>query len=390
MFPLLGFIGEVMEIVILGSTGSIGTQTLDICRQHNIKVKALSANTRVDILEQQAREFKPLYVAVTDDGYYNDLKQRLADTDIEVLTGMDSVCRLASLECDRVVNSVVGMAGLLPTLSAIEAGNSIALANKETLVTGGELVMRKLREKKSEMLLIDSEHSAIFQCLLGAQGNAVSKIILTASGGPFFNKTRSELTDITKEQALKHPNWSMGAKITIDSSTMMNKGLELIEAVRYFDVSPEQVEVVIHRQSIVHSAVEFEDGAVIAQLGTADMRIPIQLALLYPQRVASPAKKLSLTDVGTLTFEKPDEDTFVCLKAARLALEKGGNAPCIINCANEAAVSLFLKDRIRFLDIGEAVISALDEVQYIENPTLEQLLNTQKAAEAYVMAKYGK
>lgn len=379
-----------MDIILLGSTGSIGSQTLDVCRVHNIKVKALSANNRIDILEQQAREFRPEYVAVSDKGYFNDLRQRLSDTDIKVIAGSESICELASLECGRVVNSVVGMAGLLPTLAAIESGNSIALANKETLVTGGELVMKKLREKKSEMLLIDSEHSAIFQCLLGAEGNPFSKIILTASGGPFYGKTKDELTAITKAEALKHPNWSMGAKITIDSATMMNKGLELIEAVRYFDAQPEQVEVVIHRQSIVHSAVEFEDGAVIAQLGTADMRIPIQLALLYPKRVNSPAKKLSLTDVGALTFDKPDEETFVCLKAARMALDKGGNAPCIINCANEAAVSLFLNDKIRFLDIGEVVASALDDVDYIKNPTLEQLLETKVAAESYVYGKFGR
>lgn len=389
LFPLLGFVGGRMDIVLLGSTGSIGQQTLDVCRTHNIKIKALSANSRTELLEQQAREFMPEYVAVAEERYYNDIKQRLSDTDIKVICGAESICMLAAMKCDRVVNAVVGMAGLLPTLSAIDSKNSIALANKETLVTGGELVMRRLREQKSEMLLIDSEHSAIFQCLLGAEGNKLSKIILTASGGPFFGKNKNDLAYTTKEQALKHPNWSMGAKITIDSATMMNKGLELIEAVRYFDVKPEQVEVVIHRQSIVHSAVEFEDGAVIAQLGTADMRIPIQLAMLYPKRVSSPAKKLSLTDVGTLTFDKPDEETFECLKAARIALDKGGNAPCIVNCANEAAVSLFLKDKIRFLDIGEVVMSALDDVGYIENPTLEQLLETQCAAESYVYGKFG-
>lgn len=378
-----------MEIVLLGSTGSIGNQTLDVCRANSICVRALSANSRVDILEKQAREFSPEYVAVTDKTKYTDLKQRLADTNIKVLAGKESICDLATLKCTRVVNSVVGMAGLLPTISAIEAGNDIALANKETLVTGGELVMKLVREHNVQMLLIDSEHSAIFQCLQGAGENRFSKIILTASGGPFFGKKRQELSDITKEQALKHPNWSMGAKITVDSATMMNKGLELIEAVRYFDAKPEQVEIVVHRQSIVHSAVEFEDGAVIAQLGTADMHIPIQLALTYPKRLQCPTKRLSLTEVGTLTFEKPDEDTFDCLKAAKKSLKMGGNAPCIINCANEAAVLLFLNDKIRFLEIGEAVNSALSDVKFISEPTLDQLLETQKLAEDYVYEKYG-
>jgi len=379
-----------MEIVLLGSTGSIGTQTLDVCRANKIRVKVLSANSSVDILEKQAREFAPKYVAVNDEKYYSDLKQRLADTDVKVLAGAEGVCEAASLKCDRVVNAIVGMAGLLPTVSAIKAGNDIALANKETLVTGGELVMNMIRDYKVRLFPIDSEHSAIFQCLLGAGENRVSKIILTASGGPFFGRKRAELENITKEQALKHPNWSMGAKITIDSATLMNKGLELIEAVRLFDVTPEQVEIVVHRQSIVHSAVEFEDGAVIAQLGTADMRIPIQLALTYPERVPSPAKRLSLTDVGTLTFEKPDEETFHCLKAARRSLKMGGNAPCIVNCANEAAVSLFLRDKIRFLEIGEAVNSALSEVGFIEKPTLDGLLETRSQAEAYVFERYGK
>lgn len=379
-----------MEIVLLGSTGSIGSQTLDVCRANKIRVKVLSANSSVGILEEQAREFSPEYVAISDERYYSDLKRRLADTDVKVLAGAEGVCEAASFKCDRVVNAIVGMAGLLPTISAIKAGNDVALANKETLVTGGELVMKMVRENKVRLFPIDSEHSAIFQCLLGAGGNRVSKIILTASGGPFFGKTRTELENIAKEQALKHPNWSMGAKITIDSATLMNKGLELIEAVRLFDVTPEQVEIVVHRQSIVHSAVEYEDGAVIAQLGTADMRIPIQLALTYPERIPSPAKRLSLTDVGTLTFEKPDEETFDCLKAAKLSLKMGGNAPCIVNCANEAAVSLFLKDKIRFLEIGEAVNAALAEVGFIEKPTLEQLLETRRQAEANVFERYGK
>lgn len=377
------------EIVVLGSTGSIGVQTLDVCRTHNIRIKALAVNTSVKQLEDQAREFKPEYVCIYDESKYSDLTQRLSDTDVKVLCGMDGLCDLAQLPCDTVVNSVVGMVGLLPTISAAKAGNNIALANKETLVAGGRLVTDCIKENNVTLLPIDSEHSAIFQCLLGAEGNRVSKILLTASGGPFFGKKRTELTDITREQALKHPNWSMGAKITIDSATLMNKGLELIEAVRLFDVSPEQIEVVVHRQSIIHSAVEFEDGAVIAQLGTADMRIPIQLALTYPQRLPCPAKKLSLFDVGTLTFDKADEDTFCCLAAARKAVSMDGNAPCIVNSANEAAVALFLKEKIRFLDIGELVCSALESVEFKKEPTIDDILSTQKAAEEFVLTKVG-
>jgi len=377
------------DIVLLGSTGSIGTQTLDVCRAHNIKVRALSANSSVVLLEQQAREFKPEYVAVADGRYFSDIRARLADTDIKVLSGIDGLRELAALECGRVVNSVVGMDGLLPTLSAIEAGNDVALANKETLVTGGKLVIEAVKRCGVKLLPIDSEHSAIFQCLMGAGENRFSKIILTASGGPFYGKTRSELENVTKEQALEHPNWSMGAKITIDSATLMNKGLELIEAVWLFGAAPEQIEIVVQRQSIIHSAVEFEDGAVIAQLGSADMRLPIQLALTYPKRLPCPAKKLSLLDVGELTFGRADEETFVCLAAAKKAIAMGGNAPCIVNCANEAAVSLFLRDKMRFTEIGEAVSAALSEVHYKDDPSLDDLLETRAAAENYVLTKFG-
>lgn len=377
------------EIVVLGSTGSIGVQTLDVCRTHNIKIKALAVKTSVKQLEEQAREFCPEYVCVYDERKYSDISQRLADTDIKILCGMDGLCELAQLPCDTVVNSVVGMVGLLPTLSAADVGNNIALANKETLVAGGKLVTDRVRANNVALLPIDSEHSAIFQCLMGAMGNKVSKILLTASGGPFFEKKSEELKDVTKEQALKHPNWSMGAKITIDSATLMNKGLELIEAVRLFDVTPEHIEVVVHRQSIIHSAVEFEDGAVIAQLGTADMRIPIQLALTYPKRLPCPAKRLSLFEVGTLTFDRADEETFCCLAAARKAVAMDGNAPCIINSANEAAVSLFLRDKIKFLDIGELVCSALENVEFIQNPSIDDILATQKAAEEFVLSKIG-
>ena len=377
------------NIVILGSTGSIGTQTLDVCRMHGFGVKALSAGSNTELLEKQAREFHPEYVCIFHEEYYPDMKQRLSDTDIKVLCGMDGLCELARLECDIVVNSVVGMVGLVPTLEAAKAGNDIALANKETLVAGGKLVTDCVKQNHVQLLPIDSEHSAIFQCLMGAGENRPAKILLTASGGPFYGKTRDELADVTVEQALKHPNWSMGAKITIDSATLMNKGLELIEAVRLFDVKPEQVEIVVHRQSIIHSAVEFEDGAVIAQLGSADMRIPIQLALTYPARLPSPAKKLSLFDVGQLTFGRADENTFSCLAAAKKAIAMEGNAPCIVNSANEAAVALFLKKKIRFLDIGEVVNGALDSVPFIPEPTLEDILSTRDAAGEYVAAKFG-
>ncbi len=377
------------EIVLLGSTGSIGTQTLDVCRSHSMRVKALSANSSTQLLEQQAREFHPQYVCIKEERLYSDMKSRLADTDIGVLCGMEGLCELAQLPSDTVVNSVVGMVGLQPTLAAASVGRTIALANKETLVAGGRLVTDSVKRNKAQLLPIDSEHSAIFQCLMGAGNNPIEKILLTASGGPFFGKTRDELENVTREQALKHPNWTMGAKITIDSATLMNKGLELIEAVRLFDVSPQQIEIVVHRQSIIHSAVEFSDGAVIAQLGSADMRIPIQLALTYPDRLPCPAKKLSLFDTPALTFDRADESTFTCLAAAKKAILMDGNAPCIVNSANEAAVALFLADRIRFLDIGEAVNEALSAIPFIAQPTLEDILSTQRTAEEFVRSKFG-
>lgn len=375
-----------MEIVLLGSTGSIGTQTIEVCRAHNIRIKGLSAHKNLDLLEKQAREFLPEYVAVSDESNYSEIKRRLSDLNTKILAGSDGLCDLSAVSCDKTVNAVVGMAGLLPTLAAISVGNNVALANKETLVAGGEIVMKAAREKNVEITPIDSEHSAIYQCLLGAGENKVSKIILTASGGPFFGRTRAELENITKEQALRHPNWIMGEKVTIDSATMMNKGLELIEAVWLFGVKPAQIEITVHRQSVLHSAVEFEDGAIIAQLGSADMRIPIQFALTAPNRFPCPAKKLSLTEVGSLTFEKPDEEVFGCLSAAKKAIEMGGNAPCIVNCANEAAVSLFLEEKIGFLQIGEMVNSALSDVEYIHNPALSDILNTRAAAEEYVFS----
>ena len=377
------------KIVLLGSTGSIGTQTLDVCRAHNIEVKALSANSDLDTLEAQAREFSPDYAVIADESLFKDLKARLSDTEVKVLAGEKGLCEIAALPQCKVVNAIVGMAGLVPTLSAIKAGNDVALANKETLVTGGKLVTDAVKRYGVKLLPIDSEHSAIFQCLQGAGENRFAKIILTASGGPFFGKKRGELAVVTREQALNHPNWDMGAKITIDSATLMNKGLEFIEAVWLFGAEPSQIEIVVQRQSVIHSAVEFKDGAIIAQLGSADMRIPIQYALTYPKRLDCPAKKLSLSDIKELTFDVPDEETFVCLAAAKRAIEKGGNAPCIVNCANEAAVRLFLDGRIRFLDIGEAVEAALSDVKFISDPTLYDLLDTQKIAEKFVLEKFG-
>lgn len=377
------------KIVLLGSTGSIGKQTLDVCRAHNIEVRALSANSDVETLEAQAREFSPEYAVIADEALERDLKARLADTEIKVLGGEKGLCEIAALPSCRVVNAIVGMAGLVPTLSAIRAGNDVALANKETLATGGKLVMDAVKRSGVRLLPVDSEHSAIFQCLQGAAGNKFSKIILTASGGPFYGKSLGELAGVTKEQALAHPNWAMGEKITIDSATLMNKGLELIEAVWLFGAEPSQIQIVVQRESVIHSAVEFEDGAIIAQLGSADMRLPIQYALTYPERLDCPAKKLSFEELKTLTFGEPDEKTFVCLAAAKRAIEKGGNAPCIVNCANETAVRLFLDGKIRFLDIGDAVEEALSDVKFIAAPTLYDLLDTQKTAEKFVLKKFG-
>lgn len=369
------------EIVLLGSTGSIGTQVLEVARLHNITVKALSAGSNIKLLEEQARDFLPEYVCVADERKYLELKKSVSDIPVKVLCGKKGICELAALPCDSTVNAVVGMAGFVPTLTAINAGNNVALANKETLVVGGEIITAAAKEKGARLLPIDSEHSAIFQSLMGSMGNKLKRIILTASGGPFRGYTKERLANVTKEQALKHPNWSMGAKITIDSATMMNKGLELIEAVWLFGASAEQVEIVVHPQSILHSAVEFEDGSVIGQLGMPDMRIPIQLALTYPKRFNSPAKPLSLTDIGCLTFEKPDDRVFPCMDLARYALKKGGNMPCIMNKANEVAVRLFLEDRIRFFEISKKIRWAMENVSFSKELTPEIILDTEKETE---------
>ena len=374
-------------ISLLGSTGSIGVQALDVARMHGYRVVGLAAGKNIKVLEQQAREFKPLLVAVADSEAAIQLKIALADTDIKVIGGSDAICEVARLECDTVLNAIVGIAGLRPTLAAIEAGHDIALANKETLVAAGSIVMKKAKEANVKILPVDSEHSAIFQSMQGVPQGAVSKILLTASGGPFFGKTKEELKDVTVQMALKHPNWDMGAKITIDSATMMNKGLEVIEAMHLFDVRPDDIEVLVHRESIIHSAIETCDGAVIAQLGTPDMRIPIQYALTYPDRYACPAPKLSLTDIAKLTFYKPDYEAFTCLKACLNAARDGGLRPAAANGANELCVDLFLKGKIGFLDIGELVASAAEATSKAENYTLDDVFEADKMAREYVLKK---
>lgn len=375
------------ELIILGSTGSIGTQTLEVARMHGYKVKALTANSSVDLLEKQAREFFVEAVCVCDEKAYNEIKTRLADTDIKVYFGKNGLCEVAAMPCDMLINAVVGMIGLEPTLAAINAGNRIGLANKETMVVGGELVTAMAKERGVDIIPIDSEHSAIFQSLMGNDCNKPEKIILTASGGPFFGYNSEQLRSVTLEQALKHPNWSMGRKITTDSATLMNKGLELIEAVWFFGVKPEQVEIVVHRQSIIHSAVEYSDGAVIAQLGVPDMVIPIQFAITYPKRLPSKSRRLSLFDIGTLTFERPDEDTFVCLKEAKKSITVGGTAPCIMNSANEAAVAAFLDGKIPFYRIGELVSEACASVEHQQNLTLNKILEAEEAAYEFVKSR---
>lgn len=374
------------RISILGSTGSIGTQALDVVDKHGFEVYALAACRSVDILEKQTRKYKPKTVCIYCEEYYTELKSRLSDMDVKVLCGMDGLCEIASdAGADILLNSVVGMVGLKPTLTAIEAGIPIALANKETLVAGGSLVMKAAAEKGVPILPVDSEHSAIFQCLQGNSRKQLHKIILTASGGPFYGKTKAELESVTAADALKHPNWDMGSKITIDSATLMNKGLEFIEAKWLFDVTPEQIEVVVHRQSVVHSAVEYDDYSVIAQMGVPDMKIPIQYALLYPDRMSCPTGRLSLTDYGQLTFAKPDMDTFRCLPMAIEAIRRGGTVPAVMNGANEVAVAAFLNGEIGFLRIAELVEGAMNTVPFKEITCLEDVLEADAAARETVL-----
>ncbi|MCI5527231.1 MAG: 1-deoxy-D-xylulose-5-phosphate reductoisomerase [Oscillospiraceae bacterium] len=377
---------EQKRITILGSTGSIGTQALQVVRRLGYRVEAISANTSIDLAEQQARAFSPRYAVMMDPQAAADLKIRLADTNTQVLCGMEGLCRIAALpENDLVLNSVVGMIGLRPTLAAIEAGNELALANKETLVAGGQLVMEAARRKKVRILPVDSEHSAIFQCLQGnPKKDALHKIILTASGGPFFGKKREELEQVTVKQALRHPNWVMGAKLTIDSSTLMNKGLEVIEASWLFQKSVDAIEVVIHRESVIHSMVEYADGSCIAQLGVPDMQIPIQYAMTYPNRVPSGVKPLSLADYGQLTFYRPDLETFSCLRVCMDALRMGGLYPCAANAANEEAVALFREEKIRFLQIGELVEKAAFAQRMPLEYTLEDVFWAEREARRFV------
>lgn len=347
-------------INLLGSTGSIGVQTLDVARRQGYKIAALAAYSDYKKLEEQIREFKPRFAALVDENAAKELKLRVADMPVKILSGNDGVSFCAAeAEGDTVLNAVVGMAGLRPTLDAIKAKKTIALANKETLVAGGELVTKAVKENGVSLLPVDSEHSAIFQCLLGAPKNkALKRIILTASGGPFFGKTAEELKSVTLKDALKHPSWSMGQKITVDSATMFNKGLELIEAVHLFSVSPDKVDIVVHRESIVHSLVEYCDNSVIAQLGNPDMRLPIQFALTYPERFPSPEKQLDLWEIGKLTFYKPDYEAFPCMDICRNAINKGGLLPCAVNCANEEANLLFRREQISFCEIPQLILEA--------------------------------
>ena len=372
------------DLIILGSTGSIGTQSLEVAREQGYSVSGLVAGSNIDLLEKQAREWKPKTVAVFNEQSAKDLKLRLADTDVKVLSGSEGVCDVAQGKGDTVINAIVGIAGLKPTLSAIESGKTIALANKETLVTGGEIVNRKAKEKGVKILPVDSEHSAIFQSLQGAPVGSLKKILLTASGGPFFGKKKSDLENVTVKEALNHPNWSMGAKITIDSATLMNKGLEVIEAVHLFGIPADNIEVLVHRQSIIHSGVELSDGAVIAQLGTPDMRLPIQYALTYPERSNYAFEKLDLFKVGTLTFEKPDTDTFRCLPLCIKAINEGGILPTVVNGANEEAVRLFLDGKCKFLQIAELVEKALNSVNNIKDFTLDDIFAADKLAREIV------
>lgn len=375
------------EIALLGSTGSIGTQSLDVCRMHGYRVVCLTANRRVDLMETQIREFRPDLVSMMDPVAADDLRTRVADTSTKVLSGMDGLIECATYSgADTVLNAVVGMVGLQPTLAAIQAKKALALANKETLVAGGHLVTNTAKAYGVDILPVDSEHSAIFQCLQGSpEKGAVKKLILTASGGPFFGKTLAELENVTAADALKHPNWDMGAKITIDSATMMNKGLEFIEAKWLFDMPIDAIDIVVHRESVVHSAIAYQDNSVIAQLGVPDMRIPIQYALTYPQRLPSPVQELSLVDYGKLTFYAPDYDTFRCINVCKDAIAAGGLRPAAANGANEESVRLFLNGKIKFTDIAVLNRAAMEACPQVADYTLDDVLQADRAARDYVI-----
>lgn len=374
-------------IALLGSTGSIGTQSLDVCRMHGYRVVCLTANRRVDLMEAQIREFHPDLVSMMDPVAADDLRTRVADTGTKVLSGMDGLIECATYSgADTVLNAVVGMVGLQPTLAAIQVKKTLALANKETLVAGGHLVTNTAKAYGVDILPVDSEHSAIFQCLQGSpEKGAVKKLILTASGGPFFGKTLAELENVTAADALKHPNWDMGAKITIDSATMMNKGLEFIEAKWLFDMPIDAIDIVVHRESVVHSAIAYQDNSVIAQLGVPDMRIPIQYALTYPRRLPSPVQELSLVDYGKLTFYAPDYDTFRCINVCKDAIAAGGLRPAAANGANEESVRLFLNGKIKFTDIAVLNRAAMEACPQVADYTLDDVLQADRAARDYVI-----
>ena len=371
------------QLAILGSTGSIGTQALEVVSEHSdlFEVYALTANNQVDLLINQARKYMPEVVVIANERKYPELKEALEDLPIKVWAGADAIAQMVQSEpIDMVLTAMVGYSGLRPTISAIKAGKAIALANKETLVVAGELIMKLAAEHKVPILPVDSEHSAIFQCLTGAYDNPIEKILLTASGGPFRTKSLEELATVTKAQALRHPNWTMGAKITIDSASMMNKGFEMIEAKWLFDVTPDQVQVVVHPQSVIHSMVQFEDGAVIAQLGIPDMKLPIAYAFSFPTRMRSMAPRLDFNQYSTLTFEEPDMERFRNLAFAFEAARQGGNMPCILNAANEVVVAAFLQDRIGFLQMSDVIVQTMRKASFIVNPSYEDYVATDTEA----------
>lgn len=377
------------KIAILGSTGSIGTQTLDIVReQGDIQVVAMAAGSNISLLEAQMREFKPSLVSVWDEKKASELRTNTKDLGIKIVSGMEGLLEVSVIpDSEILVTAIVGMLGIRPTIAAIKAGKKIALANKETLVTAGHIIIPLAKEYKVPILPVDSEHSAIFQSLQGAGDNRISRILLTASGGPFRGRKADELKNIQVEDALKHPNWSMGRKITIDSSTLVNKGLEVMEAKWLFDVTLDQIQVVVHPQSVIHSAVEYQDGAVIAQLGTPDMRLPIQYALYYPERRNLSGRRLDLFEIADLTFEKPDTDTFRGLALAYQAMEKGGNIPTVYNAANEKAVSLFLDRKISYPEITELIEACMENAEFIDHPDVDEILGTEAAAYEFIEKK---
>ena len=377
------------KIAILGSTGSIGTQTLDIVReQGDIQVVAMAAGSNISLLEAQMREFRPSLVSVWDEKKAKELRTNTKDLGIKIVSGMEGLLEVSVIpESEILVTAIVGMLGIRPTIAAIKAGKKIALANKETLVTAGHIIIPLAKEYKVPILPVDSEHSAIFQSLQGAGDNKISRILLTASGGPFRGRKSDDLKNIQVEDAQKHPNWSMGRKITIDSSTLVNKGLEVMEAKWLFDVTLDQIQVVVHPQSVIHSAVEYEDGAVIAQLGTPDMRLPIQYALYYPERRNLSGRRLDLFEIADLTFEKPDTDTFRGLALAYLAMEKGGNIPTVYNAANEKAVSLFLDRKISYPEITELIEACMEDAEFIDHPDVDEILWTEAAAYEFIEKK---